>query len=499
MAIATGTVIDNRYELLGLVGEGGFGSVYRIRDRENQKLGALKLMSPLPGKDHDLRARFLREAAIETALRHPNIVEVWRAGIDVTLDLPYYVMELLEGVDLREHVTRRGPLSLSELLDLFEAVTSAMQVAHAQGIVHRDLKPANLFLAKGPEGVDVVKVLDFGVAKLVTAQGTKNSVVIGTPSFMAPEQYGVGDIGPTTDVWAMGLIAFFALTGHEYWIHANGGVFLPLQLSAEILNGAQREPASVRAARFGCRSWQAHATFDDWFARCTALDAQERFADATSALASLKDIVARSSPARVPSVVPPFSTKVWSADALDVTTLEPSAPLEVRIPTMGVASRPICFQVTIASEGHEARIPRRCPVTGASEGIDAMPVDHWTISLFGVRRRRHMMWFSADGYAQHLEAIGSIRRFIYDVYALLLCVPVVGGVFRFFWTVGFAWWMLLLVRILKGPPGLVRWSPPRNMLAGPQTTIDVVHRSWVEEFASENELLRPELKEQGRS
>ncbi|MFO0606401.1 MAG: protein kinase [Polyangiales bacterium] len=206
------------YEVVRLLGAGGFGSVYEARKDSVNKRVALKIILGEHGQNPELVARFMREATIVAQLNHPHIVNVTDRG--EVGERCYLEMELLEGVTLLEHFKGRRALATSELVDLFLPVLSALKCAHGAGIVHRDLKPANIFLAAGVGGRVVPKVLDFGIAKAPTAAGentlTVTGAYLGTPRYMSPEQLDDSkNVGPWSDLWAVGTMLYLGATGEH--------------------------------------------------------------------------------------------------------------------------------------------------------------------------------------------------------------------------------------------------------------------------------------------
>ena len=207
-------------------------------------------------------------------------MQVLAAGVDDATGAPWLVMELLEGEDLAAYVRRIGPLPITEVVEIFKQLGHALGAAHAAGIVHRDLKPENLFISTARRaGAPVtIKVLDFGIAKLVadSADGGATAA-IGSIRWMAPEQtqYGAA-LTPASDVWALGLIAFWILTGKSYWIGGNTNQPSTPQLLREIvidpLVKASDRDEALRATPF-C------AAFDGWFARCASREPAARFKD----------------------------------------------------------------------------------------------------------------------------------------------------------------------------------------------------------------------------
>ena len=217
MPLATGTKLDG-YELLGLLGAGGMGEVYRARDSALRREVAIKVLPPFVTQDPDRLRRFEQEAQAAAALNHPNIVAVYRFG--VFEDAPYLVAELLEGSTLRE-VLRHGALPSRKAIDYGVQIAHGLAAAHDKGIVHRDLKPENLFVTKDGR----VKILDFGLAKLMQRQpdadgseptqtvGTDPGVVMGTAGYMSPEQVRGKTVDHRTDIFSFGAILYEMLSG----------------------------------------------------------------------------------------------------------------------------------------------------------------------------------------------------------------------------------------------------------------------------------------------
>ncbi len=292
--IAPGTVLGGDYEVERQLAAGGMGAVYVARQRSTQKLRALKTLLPEHVADLVMRARFAREAIIGGQIESDHVVEVLAAGIDEPTGLPWLVMELLAGDDLAATVKKRGPLPTAEVVEVVRQLGHALAAAHRAGVVHRDLKPENIFLATARrDGVAfMVKVLDFGIARLLYAVRTSHTTsAMGSPLWMAPEQTDAAlPVSPATDVWALGLIAFWLLTGRYFWL-------TPTQPDASI--GAMiREllidalpTASQRAAQLGVAA-RLPPGFDAWFARCVDRDAAARYRDAGEAVAPLLALLA---------------------------------------------------------------------------------------------------------------------------------------------------------------------------------------------------------------
>ena len=216
--------VDNKYRIEQLLGRGGMGAVYRARDMRLDRLVALKVVRAELLGDPEARRRFRREAQIVARLQHPSIVAVYDYGTFPDGGA-YLVMELVRGEDLRHVLQREGRLDSAESMQILTAVCAAIGAAHREGVLHRDLKPENILL---PGGGAPAKVLDFGVAKLVldsppneNDEGpteaptalTASGMIIGTPAYMAPEQFHAVEADARTDVFSLGVVAYEMLSG----------------------------------------------------------------------------------------------------------------------------------------------------------------------------------------------------------------------------------------------------------------------------------------------
>jgi serine/threonine-protein kinase len=211
-----GQTVSGRFLLEELVGQGGMGRVYRARHLESHSPVALKLLKPALLGDPTLVGRFEREAAAASRLHHPNVVSVLefgRAGPDGTL---FIAMEYVEGIDLRVVLRDQWPLPEARLCHLLAQVLSALGEAHARNVIHRDLKPENIMVVKDLGEGERVKVLDFGIAKILDGDLpvlTRNDVVCGTPQYMAPEQATGAGLDARSDLYAVGVILYQLCTG----------------------------------------------------------------------------------------------------------------------------------------------------------------------------------------------------------------------------------------------------------------------------------------------
>jgi hypothetical protein len=216
--VQPGDLVAGKYRVQRVLGQGGMGVVVAAHHEGLEERVAIKFLLAEVAKDPEHGKRFAREARAVAKIRSEHVVRVSDVG---ALDdgTPYIVMEYLEGSDLGALVARQGPLPIADAVDYLLQAGEAIAIAHSLGIVHRDLKPANLFLSTRPDGSACVKVLDFGISKVVTPGGrdssmTKTSGMMGSPLYMSPEQLSSAkDVDMRTDIWALGVILYELLTG----------------------------------------------------------------------------------------------------------------------------------------------------------------------------------------------------------------------------------------------------------------------------------------------
>jgi serine/threonine-protein kinase len=216
-----------------------------------------------------------------TQLTHPNTVRIYDHG--VTEDgIWYYAMELLEGVNLREFVEQSGPLDLPRALRIAHRIARALAEAHERGIVHRDVKPENIFITRAGNEPDFVKVLDFGIAKVsnsrVTDDLTRAGSIFGTPAYMSPEAARGAETGTASDVYAVGALLFFMLTGRPPFTGRTPTEVLLAQLESPIPRLSQVLGHSVREE------------VEELIQKCLAKDAQDRYPDATALSTALSEV-----------------------------------------------------------------------------------------------------------------------------------------------------------------------------------------------------------------
>lgn len=272
-----------RYVLERELKSGGMGIVYSAVDLRTNSRVAVKTMNRSEFESARLETQLALEACITGPVESDHIVRVIDAGIDAASKTPFLVMEFLNGRDLDDILEKSGKLLPADVVLYLRQAAFAIDKSHDAGIVHRDLKPANLFLTTRDDGSAHVKVLDFGVAKVMAqSSNAKTTRIAGSPMFMSPEQVeGKGNVNGAADIYALGHVAFALLVGKPYWEpESSGGVHALLNC---IVRGIP-ESASARARRFNMRLTES---FDEWFICATASQPTQRFATAGDLVAAL--------------------------------------------------------------------------------------------------------------------------------------------------------------------------------------------------------------------
>ena len=212
--LVPGAIFDGAYQIMSPLGAGGMASVYLVRHLAMDKILALKVLRDT-GTDPVLLSRFQNEARTIARLQHPNIVQVYNFGVQ-NGQLPYLVMEVLDGQSLAQYLENYGAMPILRAIDIISQVSDALYLAHQKGIVHRDMKPANLMLVSPPVGVksqDFVKVLDFGIAKDQRQSLTAAGQIVGSPFYMSPEQFVGQAVTLKSDIYSLGVTFYQIVTG----------------------------------------------------------------------------------------------------------------------------------------------------------------------------------------------------------------------------------------------------------------------------------------------
>ncbi|ATB32959.1 serine/threonine protein kinase [Melittangium boletus] len=288
-----GQVLDGRYQIEDVLGQGGMGMVFRANQTSVHRPVAVKTLNPSLATAPQFFERFRREAEIASRLRHPNVITIYDFGRaqDGTC---YYVMELLEGESLRELVKREGPMTLRRALDLIEQACRGLAHAHEQSAIHRDIKPHNIMVQQ-LDGRDFVKVLDFGLVKALEQeeemQLTSTGQVLGTPQYMPPEQAGGDHVDHRSDLYSMAGVLYYCLTGSSPY----GANTVRKALTAALT----QNPPTVAAKRQGAPVPKA---LEEFFQKALAREKEDRFQSAQEFIDAMMDAVDDATPQELDAV-----------------------------------------------------------------------------------------------------------------------------------------------------------------------------------------------------
>jgi eukaryotic-like serine/threonine-protein kinase len=373
MVLTSGTKLGP-YEIVAPLGAGGMGEVYRARDSKLGRDVALKLLSPLFTADADRVARFEREARLLASLNHPHIGAIY--GFEDAGDVPALVLELVEGDTLDDRL-RRGPLPLSEVLAVAQQIADALDAAHSAGIIHRDLKPSNIKITRD----GVVKVLDFGIAKTLAAEGsgpnlsesqtmtasaTMVGAILGTAAYMSPEQARGQTVDKRADIWAFGCVLFEMLTGSP--------AFLRETFTDTITAVVSGEP-----------EWKSLPTntpsnIQRLLTRCFRKDARRRLHDIADARIEIEDAMAAP-----PEPVPVPTPRRWSRLVLSAISLAIATALVLLWAARERFGRP-----AVKSQPADTRVTRLTDLPGLEESPAVSPDGRSVAFTGGVSGKRQV-------------------------------------------------------------------------------------------------------------
>lgn len=390
--LVVGAIFAGRYRVERRIAAGGMGAVYEVTHLETSRRRALKVMHPDLVQNEDSRDRFRLEARVTAQIESEYIVDVFDAGIDDTTRMPYLVMELLQGEEISKRIKRLDRLSAQDTVLYLHQAALALDKTHRSRIVHRDLKPDNLYLCERDDGPPRIKLLDFGIAKIVAANAASANATqaVGTPLYMAPEQFLVDSaVSPATDLYALAMIAYTMLVGQTYWYEESKKGANVFAFAAYATLGPQ-EPASTRALRSGVA---LPATFDKWFARATSRKPEERFSTASAMISALAEALNLPPPAAIlagayvqgtgqtititsadgerTSLLPAASTASLSANPPAPRPSQPKRPAVILSALAAIACMVLALLYVIFSGDSSATNPTEGPVNPASSGLDS--------------------------------------------------------------------------------------------------------------------------------
>ena len=239
-----GRLLDNRYEILEVIGTGGMAVVYKARCHRLNRLVAIKILKDDYLEDEEFRRRFHSESQAVAMLSHPNIISVYDVSTSITAD--YIVMELIDGITLKQYMEKKGVLNWKETLHFAIQIAKALEHAHSRGIVHRDIKPHNVMVLKNGS----VKVTDFGIARVMSKGNTLTKEALGSVHYISPEQAKGGRVDNRSDIYSLGVVMYEMMSGRPPYDgespvsvaiqHINGGAVMPSTLNPNIPGGLEQ-------------------------------------------------------------------------------------------------------------------------------------------------------------------------------------------------------------------------------------------------------------------
>ena len=269
-----GRIIDDTYEIIELTGEGSMGSVYRAQHIQLRKQVALKILHANLVSDVTVVKRFEREAQAASRLNHPNCISMFGYGREDEGALLWMAMEFIEGRDLGAIIAEDSPLPARRVLSIMSQVCDALDEAHAAKVIHRDLKPANIVCFDHRRTKDFVKVLDFGIAKIIDNDEdyqplTREGIVCGTPAYMSPEQVQGFELDARSDLFSLGIILYQTLTGRLPFLGDSA-----VEVATKIVVDQPIAPAQVRA------DWSYPPEFEDIVLKLLSKSREDRYTEA---------------------------------------------------------------------------------------------------------------------------------------------------------------------------------------------------------------------------
>ena len=361
-----GRLLDDRYEILELIGTGGMAVVYKARCNRLNRLVAIKILKEELLKDEEFRRRFHAESQAVAMLSHPNIVAVYDVSHAENID--YIVMELIEGITLKQYMEQKGTLNWREALHFATQIAKALEHAHSRGIIHRDIKPHNIMVLKDGS----VKVADFGIAQMATAQNTLTREALGSVHYISPEQAKGAHVDARTDLYSLGVVMYEMLTGRPPF---DGDT--PVSVAIQHINARAALPRSINPSiPLGLEQITMHAM---------TADRDKRYASATEMLEDLERF------RRDPSCTFDFTVP---RDTMDISRLlnrqEPPQPSPAQRP----APKPHRQEAAPAKEPEPSGVDANAGVQKGSRIAVIAGICCIVLALFGIGYFLYSYFFS---------------------------------------------------------------------------------------------------------
>ena len=290
-----GRLLDNRYEILEVIGIGGMAVVYKALCHRLNRLVAVKILKDEYSQDGEFRDRFHAESQVVATLSHPNIVSVY--DVSSSSEADFIVMELIDGISLKQYMERKGVLNWKETLHFAIQIAKALEHAHSRGIVHRDIKPHNVMVLKNGS----VKVADFGIAQVTSNSSTLTTEALGSVHYISPEQAKGGRVDNRSDIYSLGVVMFEMIAGR---VPYDGDT--PVNIAIQHINGGAQKPSQYNP--------NVPAGLEQIIRKAMALAPNDRYLTATAMLYDMDEF------RKTPTMVFPFDVKKNTADTQGIPT-----------------------------------------------------------------------------------------------------------------------------------------------------------------------------------